>query len=93
MFKKIAKKVQKKKSSYSALANYNVNYQPFKMAGYSAEEDTSTKLAMNKNQVKNISDDFYHELYSFKNLPIRYLLLMIFVVPTLSIFAIYYLFQ
>lgn len=88
MFEKIVRKLRKKKSNHSTFVNYDVNYKPLKVYSYSGR-----KVVVSRNKVKDISNDFYYELYSFKNLSIRYLLLMIFVVPMLSIYAIYCLIQ
>ena len=93
MLKKIAEKFRKKNNNYAPLVNYDFNYQGFKLISSAMEEHYERKVIISRNQVKQLSDDFYYELYSFKNLPVRYLLLMISVVPTASISAIYCIFQ
>ena len=92
MFKKIAEKFRKKNNNYAPLVNYNFNYQGFKLISSAMEEHHERKVIISRNQVKQLSDDFYYELYSFKNLPIHYLLSITVVAPLVSIASIYFLF-
>lgn len=89
MFKNIARKIRKKKNKYSITQNYNIDYESFKMTGRPVKKDKYGKVVISKNQIKNLSNEFYSELYSLKNLPIHYLLLIVIVVPLISMVAVY----
>ncbi|MGP9556343.1 hypothetical protein [Psychrobacter sp. AOP7-A1-24] len=91
MFKKISKNFQKKKYNYAPLVSYHLGYQNSKVINTYIEKKYEREIT-SKNQVKQLSDDFYYELYSFKNLPIHYLLSIVVVAPLVSIASIYFLF-
>lgn len=89
MFKNIARKIRKKKNKYSIVENYNIHYQSLKIANRPIEKDKYRKIVISNNQIKNLSNEFYSELYSLKNLTIHYLLLIVIVVPLISMIAVY----
>lgn len=93
MFKKIVKKLRKKNSKYSTFNDYNINYHNFEVGSCFGSKNTDRKIYLNKNQVKQLSNDFYSELYSLNNLPIYYLFLMVIIVPLVSMVAIYFVFN
>lgn len=77
MFKNIARKIRKKKNKYSIVENYNIHYQSLKIANRPIEKDKYRKIVISNNQIKNLSNEFYSELYSLKNLTIHYSLFVI----------------
>lgn len=93
MLKKISKKIRKKKNNYySPLINYDLSDHSYKIVTYDVKKNYEKKLTVNRNQIKNLSDDFYSQLYSFKNLPKHYFFLITVVAPLVSIVSIYLLF-
>lgn len=90
MIKKIVKKLQKRKNNYSSPTNYDINHQGFKVVNDNVEKNSARGIA--RNQVKQLSNDFYSQLYSFKNLPIQYFLLITVVAPIVSIASVYLMF-
>ena len=93
MFKKISKKLRKNQNHcYSPLINYDLSDYSYKMVTYDVKKNPKKELILNRNQVKNLSDDFYSQLYSFKNLPRHYFFLITVVAPIFSVISIYLLF-
>ena len=90
MLKKISKKLRKNQNHYySPLINYDLSDYSYKMVTYDVKKNPKKELILNRNQVKNLSDDFYSQLYSFKNLPKHYFFLITVVAPIISAMSIY----
>lgn len=93
MLKKIYKKIRKNKNDYySPLIDYDLSDYSYKIVTCDERKSYEKKSTVNKNQIKNLSDDFYAQLYSFKNLPKHYIFLITVVAPIISIVSIYLLF-